>query len=164
MKHKKIKNLVVNVLEPTITFIKRSRARSRMPFKEIDSILKIFFPKTRHYKYSHGFFKHVFIINDGYKKLALKIGRSRRHIQKDYTTYRFLCNRLGERKANKYYAKIYWREGLFMLQKYGKKVQVPKGALDKLYDLGKNNGLKDVREANIMKVGNHFKIVDAERS
>ena len=50
-----------------------------------------------------------------------------------------------------------------MLQKYGKKVKVPRKELQKLKDIGKKYGLKDIRESNIMKFGNKFKIVDAER-
>ncbi|MEK7846940.1 MAG: hypothetical protein AAB257_08265 [Nitrospinota bacterium] len=47
-----------------------------------------------------------------------------------------------------------------MLQKYGEKVKVQNKEIERLK---KVTGLKDVREANIMKFGKQFKIVDAER-
>ncbi|MFH1072461.1 MAG: hypothetical protein V1743_03455 [Nanoarchaeota archaeon] len=50
-----------------------------------------------------------------------------------------------------------------MLQKYGKKVKVPAKELEKLKLVGNKYDLKDIREANIMKFDNKFKIVDAER-
>lgn len=50
-----------------------------------------------------------------------------------------------------------------MLQKYGKEVAVPSKELKRLKEFGERFGLKDIREANIMKFGNNFKIIDAER-
>src|SRR5690348_4413500 len=96
------------------------------------------------------------------RKLALKMGRRRKDIRKDYTTYRQLCKRAGK-KANRNFAKIYWETGLFMLQKYGKDVMVPARELERLQRFGKRYGLKDIRKANIMKFGHTFKIIDAER-
>ncbi len=164
MKYKKIKEVIDNIIEPSIKFIKRSRNRKTMPFNEIEKIINIFFPKTKHYKREKGFYKNVFIIHSKKRKIVLKIGRSKRHVQKDYITYRSFCKRMGdERRANRYFAKIYWREGLFMLQKYGKKVKIPEKEINRLKKIGSRFGLKDIREANIMKVNNKFKIVDAER-
>jgi hypothetical protein len=167
MRHKKIKEEAVGLLKEFINYIKKSRKRGTMPFNELKTIIMILFPKTKsvnnklHKKgLNRGFYKHVFIIYSGRKKLVLKIGRKNRHIQKDYTTYTQLCKRLGEKKANTYFAKIYWRDGLFLLQKYGKKVNVPDKIIQKLKD---ETGLKDVRQANVMKFGNKYKIVDAER-
>ena len=40
---------------------------------------------------------------------------------------------------------------------------MPEEKLAKLKRIGKKYGLGDVREANVMKFGNIFKIVDAER-
>lgn len=159
MRHKKIHNSVINILESSISFIKKSRKRKSMPFKDVEKIINIFFPRTKNHKIGKGFFKHVFVINSGKKKLALKIGRSKRHIQKDYTTYRSLPLNI----RNRYFAKIYWRKDLFMLQKYGKKVKIPKKELEKLKNIGIKHKLKDIREANVMKFNNKFKIVDAER-
>src|SRR6266849_3035058 len=124
MRYKKIKDLVEEVLQPSVNFIKKSRNRSNMPFKEVRSVLGVFFPKTKHTRHGKGFFKQVFTIHFGRKKLALKMGRRRQDIRKDYTTYRQLCRRVGVNKANHHFAKIYWESGLFMLQKYGKDVAV----------------------------------------
>ncbi len=163
MKYKKIKNLVELVIQPSIEFIKKSRKRTNTPFKEIEEILNVFFPKTKYHESSKGYWKHVFVIHSGKKKLVLKMGRRGKDIWKDFTTYTQLRKYLGSAKANRYFAKIYWRSGLFMLQKYGKKVRVPIATLQKLKEFGKEHGLKDIREANIMKFDNQFKIVDAER-
>ena len=159
MRYKKIRELVEKIIDPAIYFIKRSRKRRTMPFKEIEAILKICFPKTKYSKTGKGFFKHVFVIYSDKRKLVLKIGRSRKHIRKDHTTYLSL----PENIRNRYFAKIYWEYGLFMLQKYGKKVKVPPKELERLKEIGKEYRLKDIREANIMKIDNKFKIVDAER-
>ncbi|SRR6266566_3750981 len=163
MRYKKIKDFVEEVLQPSIDFIKTSRNRSNMPFKEMGDVLGVFFPKTKHTEHGKGFFKHVFVIHFGRRKLALKIGRRRKHMRKDYTTYRQLCKRAGVKKANQNFAKIYWESGLFMLQKYGKDVAVPARELERLRRFGKRYGLKDIKEANIMKFGRSFKIIDAER-
>lgn len=165
MRHKKIKDNVVTILEDIILYIKRDRKRKNMPFKEIKTIMGILFPKTKSYnekneKKLKGFYKHVFVIYSKNGKLTLKIGRSNKDIRKDHTTYTQLCKRLGENKANRCFAKIYWRHGLFMLQKYGKKVEVPDKEIERLKEI---TGLKDVRKANIMKFDSKFKIVDAER-
>mgnify|MGYP001577136663 FL=1 len=129
-----------------------------MPFQDIEILLKIFFPKTK--EVGKGFFKRAFIIHFNKRKFVLKVGRKRNHIRKDHTTY---TSRLPKNKINRYFAKIYWSHGLFMLQKYGKKAKIPKQEIEKLKKLGKKYGLKDIREANIMKFGKKFKIVDAER-
>jgi hypothetical protein len=50
-----------------------------------------------------------------------------------------------------------------MLQKYGRRVAVPPRQLKRLKEFGEKHGLKDIREANILKVGRPFKIIDAER-
>lgn len=84
-----------------------------------------------------------------------------KHVQKDHVTYTQLCKRLTEKKANRYFAKIYWRYGLFMLQKYGKRVKVPEKEIEMLKN--KTGLRRDVKEANVMKFAKRFKIVDAER-
>ena len=163
MRYKKIKKLVEEIIQPSLFFIKRSRGRSNTPFKEIELILNIFFPKTKHHESGKGYWKHVFVIHSGKKKLVLKMGRSKRSIQKDFTTYNRTCKRLNKRKANRYFAKIYWRTDLSMLQKYGRRVRIPRSELEKLKKVGESVGLKDIRNANIMKFGKQFRIVDAER-
>src|SRR5258708_12938131 len=118
MGYKKIKGIVEEVLKPFVDFIKKSRNRSNMPYKEMGDVLAVFFPKTKHAGRGKGFFKHVFAIHFGKKKLALKMGRRRKDIRKDYTTYRQLCKRAGTNKANHNFAKIYSESDLFMLQTY----------------------------------------------
>jgi hypothetical protein len=158
-RYRKIYDLVVKVIEPSIGVIKKTRKRGTMPFKEIEKILNVFFPKTKHFKTAKGFYKHVFVIHSDKKKLALKIGRSNKHIKKDFATYENLPANI----KNRYFAKIYWRHNLFMLQKYGKNSIVSDSVERKLKKIGRKYGLKDVRKANIMKFGKNFKIVDAER-
>ena len=95
--------MIEKVIEPSIDFIKKCRKRKSMPFKDIEGILKIFFPKTKYHETRKGFFKHVFVIHSTKRKLVLKVGRSKRHIRKDFTTY----NRLPKNIRNRYFAKIY---------------------------------------------------------
>jgi hypothetical protein len=163
MRYRKLKTFVEDVLQPSVQFIKRSRKRSNMPFKELKQVLNVFFPKTRDVRSGNGFFKHVFIIHFQKRKLALKVGRNLKDIRKDHTTYARLCNRIGTRSANRHFARIYWATGLFMLQKYGRRVSVPEEQVVRLKRFGRKNGLRDIREENIMKVGQSFKIIDAER-
>ncbi|MFH0854947.1 MAG: hypothetical protein V1869_00310 [Candidatus Omnitrophota bacterium] len=159
MRYKKIRDLVEKIIGPAIYFIRRSRKRKTMPFKEIESIIKIFFPKTKYHKTGRGFFKHVYVIHSERRKLVLKIGRSRKHIRKDYMTYLSL----PENIRNRYFAKIYWEHELFMLQKYGRESRVRSKELKHLKEVGEKYKLKDIRVANIMKIDNKLKIVDAER-
>lgn len=162
MRYKKLKDFVEQVLQPSVDFIEKSRNRSTMPYREMKNVLDVFFPRTRQAPYGNGFYKHVFIIHFGSRKLALKMGRRRKDIRKDFTTYQRLCKRAGK-KANRNFAKVYWESGLFMLQKFGKDITVPARELERLKRFGTRYGLKDIREANIMKVGSTFKIIDAER-
>lgn len=157
---KKIKNLVEEIIEPSIERINKFRGISNTPHKDIEKILNIFFPKTKHHTSKKGFFKNVYIIHSKSRKLVLKEGK-RKDIRKDYNTYK----KIPEEKRNKFFAKIYWRSngGKFMLQKYGKQVKVSKEKLLRLKEIGRKYNLKDIREANIMKFDNKFKIIDAER-
>ena len=59
-----------------------------MPWKEIESILKILYPDTKYEEVSKGYFKHVFIIHTNTRWFALKMGRNSNHIRKDFKTYR----------------------------------------------------------------------------
>ncbi|MEK6884275.1 MAG: hypothetical protein AABY22_31885, partial [Nanoarchaeota archaeon] len=146
--------------EPSIHKIIKFRQINHIPHAYIKDILDIFFPKTRHVDKKKGFFKNVYIIHSKTRKYVLKEGK-RKDIRKDHITYLRLCKKGGKR----YFAKIYWRSkgGRFILQKYGEDIKVPEKELIRLKSIGKKYGLKDVREANIMKFGNRFKIVDAER-
>ena len=71
-------------------------------------------------------------------------------------------NKLPLKTRNKNYAKIYWAKDIFMLQKWGEKVEVPPDEVKRLKSWGKAHGLTDIRPANIMRVEGRFKIVDAE--
>jgi hypothetical protein len=157
IRYKKIFDLVENVIEPSIGIIKRTRKRKTMPFKEIEKIINVFFPRTKHFKMAQGFYKHVFVIHSDKKILVLKIGRSNKHLRNDFATYESLPARI----RNRYFAKIYWRHNIFMLQKYGKDAKIPDNVEANLKRIGCKYGLKDVRKANIMKFGNKHKIVDA---
>lgn len=159
-KYKKILNLVDNYLELLIRSIQKARKITHIPHRDIENLVKIFFPRTKYMDSKNGFFKHVYIIHSDKKLLVLKEGK-RKDIRKDYNTYL----NLSEKIRNRYFAKIYWRskDGRFMLQKYGKKRKVPELDIERLKKIGKRYGLKDVRRANIMFFDGKFKIVDAER-
>lgn len=159
VRYKRIYDLVNQQIRPLIDQIKRAKDTKRMPYKEIKVILDILYPDTKHRDVGKGYFKHVFIIHTKRRWLALKIGRSIRDMRKDAITY----EKIPANVRNRYFAKIYWTSGLFMLQKYGEKAKAPKDEIKRLKEIGNKYGLKDIREANIMKVGGKFKIVDAER-
>lgn len=158
-RYKKIKNLVETVIEPSIKYIKTTRKRKNMPYGDIENLVKIFYPKTKYEEINNGAFKHVYVIHSNKRKLVLKVGRAKRRINKDHKTYLHM----PENVRNRYFAKIYWTHNIFMLQKYGKKANIPEPELTRLKNIGKKYNLKDVREANILKFGRRFKIVDAER-
>jgi len=159
MRYKRIYGLTNKVIKPLIKEIKKAKNTQRMPYKEIKIILDMLYPATKHQNVGRGYFKHVFIIHTKKRRLALKIGRGIKDMRKDAITYQ----KIPSNVRNRYFAKIYWTSGLFMLQKYGKKAKVPKDEIDRLKEIGSKYGLKDIREANIMKVDGKFKIVDAER-
>lgn len=159
MRYQKIKDLVEQVIEPSILFIKRTRKRSNMPYRDIETLIKIYFPRTKYYERRNGFYKHIYIIHSHKNKVVLKIGRNKKDIRKDYVTY----TKLPKNIRNRYFAKIYWRHNQFMLQKFGKKVKVPDTEISRLKKIGMKYKLRDIRGANIMKFGKTFKIIDAER-
>ena len=160
MRHKRIYDLTNKVIKPLIKEIKKAKNTQRMPYKEIKVILNMLYPETKHENVGKGYFKHVFIIHTKKRWLALKVARSVKDMRKDMTTY----EKIPQSVRNRYFAKIYWRSGLFMLQKYCEKADVPKNEIIRLKKIGRKYGLKDVRGANIMKVDGIFKIVDAERA
>ena len=159
MRYKRIRDFSIEVLGPIIKHLKKIKKTNRMPWKELEAILKILYPDTKYEERAKGYYKNVFIIHNENKWFALKIGRSVQHIKKDMKTYERL-----PKSGNRYYAKVYWAEDLFMLQKWGEKVEVPNSELKRLKTWGAKMGLKDIRPANIMKVDDRFKIVDAERA
>jgi len=160
IRYSKILNLTNEFLEPSIGLIKRFKGRKTTSHKDLEQIIKIFFPKTKHISSGKGYYKYVYIIHSQKTPLVLKEGK-RKDIRKDYNTYLSL----PEEIRNRYFAKIYWRSdgGRFMLQKYGKRKEVPDYIHEKLKCIGKNYNLKDVRKENIMYFKNGYKIIDAER-
>jgi len=163
VRYKKTRNFIIHVLKPLIEHMKKIRGRKTMPWKELEPIFKILYPNTRYEKVAKGAFKHVFIIHTAKRRLTLKIAKNAKDIKKDYATYASLKKSLSERAVHRNYAKIYWAEDIFMLQKWGEKVIVSENEYKRLKKWGKQHGLKDVRKDNIMKVDGKFKIVDAER-
>ena len=159
IRYKKVRNLVETVIEPSIKYIKTTRKRKNMPYRDIENLVKIFYYKTKYEEVYKGAFKHVYVIHSNKRKLVLKVGRTKRRIDIDYKTY----SQVPKNVRNRYFAKIYWTHNIFMLQKYGKKAKIPEQELTHLKDIGRRYNLKDVREANILKFGRRFKIVDAER-
>ena len=131
-RYRKIKVVVDDLVAPSIRLIKRTHKRRTMPYKDIETILKIFFPRTKFHATGKGFFKHVFVIHSHKRRLVLKIGRSKKHIRKDHRTYLSL----PESVRNRYFAKIYWADGLFMLQKYGRPAKIPGRVLERLKKVG----------------------------
>jgi hypothetical protein len=160
MRYKRIQNFAMGILKPIIVHLKRIKKTNRMPWKEIEAILKILYPNTKYEKVAAGYYKHVFVIHTDTRWFALKIGRRPEHIRKDFKTY----NDLPQKSRNRNYAKIYWAKDIFMLQKWGERVDVPPDEVKRLKEWGRKWGLKDIRPANIMKVDGRFKIIDAEKS
>ncbi|GEM_PF-4295661 len=160
MRYVRIQNFAVEVIKPIIKHLKTIKKTNKMPWKQIETILKILYPETKYENVSKGYFKHVFVIHTDTRWFALKIGRKPEHIKKDFKTY----IDLPKTSRNRYYAKIYWVKDIFMLQKWGDKVEVPHDELIRLKEWGRKQGLKDIRPANIMRVDGRFKIVDAEKS
>jgi hypothetical protein len=160
MRYKRIQNFAIEVLKPIIEHLKKIKKTNRMPWRELEAILKILYPETKYEERRMGYFKNVFIIHNDKRWFALKIGRNPQHIRKDMSTY----NKLPIKSRNRNFAKIYWAKDIFMLQKWGEKVEVPRDEVKRLKEWGKEHNLKDIRPANIMKVDGRFKIVDAELS
>jgi len=160
VRYSRIQNFSIEVLKPIIEHLRKIKKMNSMPWKQIESILKILYPDTKYEEVSKGYFKHVFIIHTNTRWFALKIAKDSKHIRKDFKTY----NDLPPKSRNRNYAEIYWARDIFMLQKWGEKVEVPLDEVKRLKKWGRKVGLKDIRRDNIMNVDGKFKIVDAERA
>jgi len=158
-KYRKTLKVVDEILEPSIDLIQKSRKTQTVPYKEIEAIINVFFPKTAHINSSGGFIKQVYIIHSHKKLLALKLGE-RADIKRDYNVYLSLPRSL----RNRYFAEIYWRSagGRFILQEFGEKKQIPGKELKRLQEIGHKFELKDVRAANVMAFDGAYKIIDAD--
>lgn len=153
MRHALIKKKA-EFIDQFVDAYKRIRKRSSFPHKEVGSIIHFLFPGS---SYSgRGAFKTVHRISSRAKTLVLKTSHFK-NITKDVRAYK----RLPPRVRNRYFAKIYWRTKYCVLQKYGRKIAVHPGGLNKLKAVARKYGLTDVRPDNIRKVDGHFKIVDA---
>ena len=133
------------------------RKRTTFPHKEVGAIIHFLFPGS---SYSgRGAFKTVHKISSRTKDLVLKAS-NKKNIRNDERTYK----RLPSNIRNRYFAKVYWRTKYCLLQKFGKKSQVPLERLKKLKLIAKQYGLTDVRPENVRKVNGKHKIVDASIS
>ena len=83
MRYSRIQNFSIEVLKPIIEHLGKIKKTKRMPWKEIESILKILYPDTKYEEVSRGYFKHVFIIHNNTRWFALKIGQTYKHIRKE---------------------------------------------------------------------------------
>jgi hypothetical protein len=160
MRYKRIQDFSVDVIKPMIIHLKRIKQLKNMPWKDLEAILKILYPETKYEEVVSSYYKHVFVIHSNKRWFALKIGKNAAAITKDRKTY----EKLPKTSRNRYYAKIYWAKDIFMLQKWGEKVEVPEDEVRRLKKWGRAHNLTDVRPANIMKCDGIFKIVDAERA
>ena len=152
-RHLKLKRKA-EIVDLIIDQYNRVRKRKRFPRKVITNVVNLFFPESRHL--GRGAFKEVLLIRSQAYKYVLKVS-SLKSTGRDWKIY----NRLPRTLRNRYYAKIYWRTKYSLLQKYGKRVQLPDAELKKLRKFAKKYGLTDVRPGNIRKIDKHFKIVDA---
>ena len=156
MRHALI-NKKAQFIDKFIVYYQRARGRSSFPHKEVGHLVKFLFPGS---SYSgRGAFKTVHRISSREKDLVLKDSHHK-NIMADWRVYR----RISISIRNRYFAKIYWKTNYCILQKWGKKVKVPKKELIKLKLVGKRYGLTDIRFDNIRKVDGHFKIIDANLS
>ncbi|MFQ5843176.1 MAG: hypothetical protein ACE5I8_12165 [Thermodesulfobacteriota bacterium] len=120
----------------------------------VEDIIRVLFPGS---KFSgRGVFKTVHKVSSRSRHLVLKTA-SRQSIRTDIRAY----NRLPRNIRNRYFAKVYWRTKYCLLQKYGKKGNIPRKRLQELKAIGRQYGLRDIRAANIMKIDGKYKIVDA---
>lgn len=145
------------IIDQLIEAHRRARKRRNFPHKEVWGIVNLLFPGSAHS--GRGAHKTVFVVRSRVKSLALKTSNSDK-IMNDWLAYHSLPKNI----RNRYFAKIYWLTDHCLLQKYGKESQVPEKVLQKLKEIGKKYGLRDIRPANIRKVDGRFKIVDASLS
>jgi hypothetical protein len=145
----------------TVDFIidqyKLVRRRRNFPKKIVAGVVDLLFPNSNFE--GRGFFKEVHSIRSRARKLVLKLSHAE-STKRDWRVY----HRLPAGIRNRYFARIYWHTKYCSLQKYGKKVPVPKQELKKLRTRVREHGLTDIKADNVRKVEGHFKIVDASPS
>lgn len=132
----------------------RVRKRKRFPKKIVADVVRLLFPDSSFV--GRGFFKEVHTIRSRAHTRVLKLSNGK-STDRDWKVY----NRLPPTLRNRYFAKIYWRTKYCLLQKYGRKTEVPISVLKRLQKFGREHGLRDIKPDNIRKVDGHFKIIDA---
>lgn len=135
----------------------RVRRRKNFPKKIVADVVGLMFPDSNFE--GRGFFKEVHSVHSRARKLVLKLSHAK-STKRDWKVYHLL----PEGIRNRYFARIYWHTKYCSLQKYGRKVRVPKQELKKLRMRVRRYGLNDIRADNVRKVEGHFKIVDANPS
>jgi hypothetical protein len=145
------------VIDLILDQYKQVRSRKNFPKKVVAGVVDIMFPNSKFE--GRGAFKEVHSVHSRARKLVLKLSNAK-STRRDWMVYK----RLPPTIRNRYFAKIYWHTKYCLLQKYGKKVHVPKDELKKLRARVKQYRLDDIRADNVRKVDGRFKIVDANPS
>lgn len=153
MRHRRIWKRA-RFIDEFIDAYRKVRRLTNFPHKAVKTILPLIFPGSKFA--GKGAFKTVHKVSSRAKDLVLKTSRAR-HAKRGLRAYRML----PKTKRNRYFAKIYWKTKYCVLQKYGKKVTIPKRELTKLKIFAATYGLTDIRPDNIRKVDGRLKIVDA---
>lgn len=156
MRHARIKQKA-RFLDQFIDDYKRMRKRKNFPHQAVEKIMPLIFRRWR--REGRGAFKTVHRVSSTSRHVALKTA-SAKHIRRDWRIYKGL----SRRTRNRYFAKIYWTTKYCLLQKYGKSIRrIPRREMHKLKRFARENGLWDVRPANIRRMDGHYKIVDANK-
>ena len=145
------------MVDVIIDHYKRARGLRNFPKRIVADVVGLMFPHSNFE--GRGFFKEVHSVRSRARKLVLKLSHAK-STRRDWRVYQ----RLPAGIRNRYFAKIYWHTKYCSLQKYGKKVSVPKLELEKLRMCVRKYGLRDIRADNVRKVEGRFKIVDANPS
>lgn len=153
MRYKLIRRKAMQ-LDKFIDNYRRKKGRNTFPRTELSNVIRFVFPNSS--VSGQGRYKIVHKISATSRELALKTG-NKDGINNDIRIY----ERIPRGRRNRYFAKIYWKTKYCLLQKHGEKAPVPAGDLARLKGIGKDYGLKDIRPANIRRVGGRFKIIDA---
>jgi hypothetical protein len=144
-----------HVIDDAVDEYRNSRGLSIFPHKKVRGMAEFILPKSKWV--GNGAYKNVYRVRTQARNLVLKIG-DQKHILNDLRVYR----RFHKNVRNRYFAKIYWRTKYCLLQKFGDPADdISPIELQKLKDKGKENGLCDVKVANIRLVDGRYKIVDA---
>lgn len=136
---------------------KSIRQRTSFPHREVATIIRLLFPGSNYS--GRGALKTVHKVSSRARDLVLKTSHPK-NIRNDQRAYK----RLPENIRNRYFGKIYWTTKYCLLQKYGKKSQVPPDIQKKLRQIAKLYRLIDVRKDNVRRIDGRFKIVDANVS